>query len=222
VSHALNLVWAQHSRSETKIREFDVSGTIDEEVLWLQITMNIPETVQRVHTREHLCNVESSMSVVQHSSIVEQCAEVSSWNIFHRQIDLLIVLEGVEQSHQPLRLRSSQDISLRQDMSHLIQLEQQFLPHDFQRADLPSVSLLCQVDLTITTLTDLREDLEVAMSKACAALSESLVFSGKMVRSLGFECCRVCDCGQLLVDSCIARLSIANVREEIVVVVEEV
>lgn len=39
---------------------------------------------------------------------------------------------------------------------------------------------------------------------------------------LGFKCGRICDRGKFLVDGCISRLPIANVGEEIVVVIEEV
>ena len=40
---ALNLDRAKHPGGETEVRKFDVSSVVDEEVLWLEITMNIAQ-----------------------------------------------------------------------------------------------------------------------------------------------------------------------------------
>jgi len=80
-------------------------------------------------------------------------------------------LEGVEQFDQPLRLGSSQDISLGQNVSHFVEFEQQFLSHDLKRTDFSSVFLLSEIDLSIATLANLSQDLEVTMSKAGSALA---------------------------------------------------
>lgn len=50
-------------------------------------------------------------------------------------------------------------------MSDLIQFEQQALAHHLQRAYFLRISFLRQIDLSVAALTDLGEDLEIAMSQ---------------------------------------------------------
>jgi len=81
----------------------------------------------------------------------------------HSKVDAFVILKGVEQADQPLALSSGKDIALCQDVANLVQLEQQLLAHDLQSAHLTRVFLLGQVDLSIATLTDLCENLEVTL-----------------------------------------------------------
>lgn len=78
-----------------------------------------------------------------------------SFGTDHCEIDAAIVLKSIQQPDEPFALRVCEDISLGQNMPDLIHLKQQLLAHDFQRADFTCVFLLCQIDLTITPLTDL-------------------------------------------------------------------
>lgn len=80
-------------------------------------------------------------------------------------------MEGVEQSNKPLALRICQNVTFRQYMSNLIQFEQQLLAHDLQRANFPGIFLLSKEDLSISTLTNLCKDLEIALPETNAALS---------------------------------------------------
>lgn len=81
----------------------------------------------------------------------------------HRKVDALVVLKGVEQADQPLALSSGKDIALCQDVANLVQLEQQLLAHDLQSAHFTRILLLGQIDLSIATLADLCENLEVTL-----------------------------------------------------------
>jgi len=130
------------------------------------------------------------MAVVENASVVEEGAEVASRDVlleiivsicsmlwakvdcYHRQVDAPVVLKGVQQPNKPFALRRGQNIALRQDMSDLIELEQQILAHDFQRTDFACVLLLRQIHLTIATLTDLSENLEVSVSESSATLAQ--------------------------------------------------
>lgn len=62
-------------------------------------------------------------------------------------------------------------------MPDLIQFEEQLFAHDFERANFSSIFLLCQVDLTVSTLANLGQYLEVAMSKSGASLSKICPFT---------------------------------------------
>jgi hypothetical protein len=178
--HALNLDWTQHPSSKAKIGEFDVAGAIDQEILGLQIPMNVAQGVQSVDTGEHLCDVKSGMSVVKDASVVEQGSEVTAGHVFHGQVNLFFVLERVEQLDKPVGFGGSQNVSFGQDVSHLVQFEQQLLSHHLEGADFSSVLLLSQIDLAISALTDLRQNLEITMSESSSALAEVGTLSAKI------------------------------------------
>jgi len=181
------------------------------------------------------------MTIVQNTGVVEQCAKVTSRNVFlagissvllfffghathHSKIDTLVILESVEQAYEPLALSSGQDVALCQDVADLVQLEQQLLAHDLQGADFTCVLLLGQVHLSITTLADLREDLEVALPQPSASLAEvgtlaaQVLCEGIVVFFFGsFGRRRVL--GLELGETVLAGM---DVGKEVVVVVEEV
>lgn len=90
----------------------------------------------------------------------------------HCKVNILVVLERVQQTHEPLALGSCQDVSLGQDVADLVQLEQKLLAHYLQGAYLLRVLLLGQEYLTVTTLSDLREDLEVTLSESHTSFSQ--------------------------------------------------
>lgn len=57
-------------------------------------------------------------------------------------------------------------------MSNLVQLEEQLLAHDLQCANLPGILLLGKENLTISTLSNLCKNLEIALTKTDSSLSE--------------------------------------------------
>ena len=109
-------------------------------------------------------------------------------------------------------------------MANLIQLEQQLLAHDLQRAHLSRVLLLGQVDLAVSTLTDLCENLEIAMSQLCSPLSQIGPLASEI---LGHErVVFVFGClwrlGHARLELLCAALTLVHVAEEVEIVVEEV
>jgi hypothetical protein len=86
--------------------------------------MNITQHMQRINATEHLGNIETSMSIMQHTGVIQQCPEITTGNIFHRQIDLGVILEGIKQLDEPIALRGRENIALGENVSNLIQLEE--------------------------------------------------------------------------------------------------
>ena len=81
--------------------------------------MNIPELMQLAHSREHFADVESCVFLLEDARIVEKCSKVASRYIFHREVNMLCILKGVQQTDQPRRFRRSENVSLYEDMSDL-------------------------------------------------------------------------------------------------------
>lgn len=66
--------------------------------LGLQVTMDISQLVQLIDPHKHLGNVEPRDFLFEDTGIIEEGSEVASGNIFHREINVLRVLEGVQET----------------------------------------------------------------------------------------------------------------------------
>lgn len=109
-------------------------------------------------------------------------------------------------------------------MADLVKLEEELLTHDLESAHLTGVLLLSKKDLAIATLTDLCQDLEVAVAKSHASLAKvgslaSRVFSPHLAMSLLVG---LGGLGIFGLESSQSILSRANVGEKIKVIIEEV
>lgn len=66
-------------------------------------------------------------------------------------------------------------------MPDLVQLEKQLFAHHFQRTYFLRVLLLRQIHLSVPTLSDLRQDLEVAMAESCPTFAQVRPFSAQVL-----------------------------------------
>jgi len=73
-------------------------------------------------------------------------------------------------------------------MSNLIELEYQLLAHDLQGAHLSRILLLRKVDLSITTLPNLCEDLEITLTQADSTLSKVGTLASSIFLPQGVVC----------------------------------
>jgi hypothetical protein len=80
-SHGLNLSRGQETSSKSKVGELDMPSRVDQEVLGLKISVNVTKLMKGIDGTEHLCNIETRMSVCKYTSIVEQSAEISTRNV---------------------------------------------------------------------------------------------------------------------------------------------
>lgn len=81
------------------------------------------------------------------------------------------VLERIQKSDEPRCLDCRQDVPLDQDMLHFVHLGQGGFTHLFQRTDFPCINLSCEIDGSITTLTDLGNDGELVDTELGSSLS---------------------------------------------------
>jgi hypothetical protein len=96
----------------------------------------------------------------------------SEWETaYHCEINALLILESIEQSNQPFAVGCREDVAFCQDVSNLVQLKEQLLAHDFQGTDFAGVFLLSKIDLPVSTLSNLSENLKVAVSESRPAFS---------------------------------------------------
>jgi hypothetical protein len=109
-------------------------------------------------------------------------------------------------------------------VTNLVQLEQQFLAHDLQCTHFSRFLLLCQIYLSVATLTDLSQDLEITMSQLCSPLPQICSFSSQIFghESIILIFWSFWWLGYTLPELLRAGLTVVDVAEEVEVVVEEV
>jgi hypothetical protein len=106
------------------------------------------------------------------------CVQVRIWGVtaknsaYHSKVDALVVLERIEKLNKPLAVRRREDIALRQNVTHFVELEEEPLAHYLERDHLSRILLLRQVNLSVSTLAHLRQDLEIALPQSCSPLPQ--------------------------------------------------
>lgn len=164
------------------------------------------------------------MAVGQHTGVVKEGAEITARHVLHGKIDALVVLEGVEQPYKPFALGGSKNVSFGEDMTDFVQLEEQLFAHDLEGADFSRVLLLGQKHLAVTSLADLRQDLEVTMSETNSSLSKVCALSTSVLGphlSMGLLV-GIGRRGELVLEGIQSVLSRADIGEEVEVVVQEI
>ena len=109
-------------------------------------------------------------------------------------------------------------------MPDFVKFEQELLAHYFQGTDFSSVFLGCKIHLSVATLANLSEDLEVSMTKSRPALPKICSFSAQI-----FVFCRFvffCRSGwrgwKLGIEERFTILAVVHVAQEIKVMVQEI
>lgn len=217
-----------------------MASPIDQEVLGLKISMDVAKLMEGIDGAEHLGDIESSMAVGKHTSVVEQGSKISTRDIFlracqpyaktidsvtyHRQVNALLILKGIQQAHKSLALCVGQDITLGENVSDLVQLEQQLLAHNLQRTHLSGVLFLGEEDLTIPTLSNLRKNLKVSLSETDSALSKVGSLSANIFLPDRIVCFFWCSwgCGIFGFEVSESGLASANICQEVKIIVEEI
>jgi hypothetical protein len=141
---------------------------------------------------------------------------------YHCEVYARLVLEGIQQSDEPLAIRICENISLSQNVSNLIQFKEQRLAHNLECANLLGIPLLGQVHLTVPTLTNLCEDLEIALSQASPAFSQICTLPTKVFgqRLVVFSFWHLS--GVLFLKLIETRLTNVYIAEQVIIVIEEI
>lgn len=60
--------------------------------------MYIPQLMQLVNSGKHLAYVKPRVFLLEYARVVKEGAEVTAWDVFHCEVDVLGVLKCVEES----------------------------------------------------------------------------------------------------------------------------
>lgn len=108
--------------TQSKIAEFDVSSSIDQHIIRLDISMYVTLLMDALDGQYYLSCKKLGLSLLQHISKDEQIHEIPASEIIHDQVQIILILEGVEQLNDPLS-SICEDIPFCFEMSLLILLD---------------------------------------------------------------------------------------------------
>lgn len=58
--------------------------------------MEVAELVEFIHRSEHLADVEPGVLFLENTRVVQQRSKITTGNVFHGQVNVFRVLEGIE------------------------------------------------------------------------------------------------------------------------------
>lgn len=92
-----------------------------------------------------------------------------------------LVLERIQQPHQPRRARRGEDVALSEHVPHLVHLDEHALAQPLERTQLARVALARQKHLAVAALADLRDDVELRKAQLRAAVQQQRTLLRKVL-----------------------------------------
>jgi hypothetical protein len=68
--------------------------SINEDVVWLDISMNVVHSVHIFESEKKFSDIEASLLLGKNVFLYQQPQQVTSWNPLHSDIEMVAVLEG--------------------------------------------------------------------------------------------------------------------------------
>lgn len=137
--------------AQAEIRELDMAVLVDEDVVWLDVTVDESHLVHALNGARQLGNVEPRQLLTEHAQSDQQAHHITTRDVVHDKVQVVLVLEGVIQPHNPLVVCLSQDVSLSLDVCHLVPEKHVLLAQCLHGIERAGVHLACQTYLTERT-----------------------------------------------------------------------
>lgn len=96
--------------------ELDVSGSVEEKILWLQVSVDDSPGVEVIERLNNARSVKPGRGVVKVSSIPQDSPKLSAETGIHEHVKVLPVLERLEEPHDELAVGLLHDLLLRHDV----------------------------------------------------------------------------------------------------------
>ena len=103
--------------AQTKVAKCNVTGVVEENVFWLQITVNDVEAVQTLESAEKLGRVKAGAIDVESLLLLQVMEEFATVDKRKDQVELFRRLKGEFQRHDEGIVDLRQDRAFRQSMS---------------------------------------------------------------------------------------------------------
>lgn len=140
--------------AQTEVAQLDVSILTNYEIVRFEVPMYVIQIVHTFNGEDGLSNIEPGHVLTQDVFLHQQRHEVSSLQVFHDQVEVVLVLEGAFEFDDPWVIGEGQDIALGTDMRDLILEDHLGLLHLFDGDHLVCLPVSANADLTESTTAD--------------------------------------------------------------------
>lgn len=134
--------------TKAKIGQLYVSVSIYEDVIRLDVPVDEAHLVDALHSAGELCDVKLSQLFSEDAEPDEKAHHVPSRDVLHDEVQVVLVLERVVETHDPLIVGLSQDIPFSLHVGHLVPQQHILLTKSFHGVQRSCVLFSCQTHLT--------------------------------------------------------------------------
>ena len=124
----LGVVSPAEAGAKAKISQLYVSISVYEDVVRLDVSVDEAHLVDTLHGAGQLCDVELGQLLLEDAQSDQKAHHVPSRDVLHDKVQVVLVLEGVVETHHPLVVGLGQDVSLGLDMGYLVSEQHVLLP----------------------------------------------------------------------------------------------
>mmetsp|Transcript_32743 Transcript_32743/g.74787 ORF Transcript_32743/g.74787 Transcript_32743/m.74787 type:complete len:263 (-) Transcript_32743:102-890(-) len=153
--------------AEAKVREANMTVIGKEDVFWLQVSVDITETVQAFQREHHLGCIKPSSSLGEFFLPRQMIEEVTSTEIIHDQVQLPTGLEGTMQVHHEGVLDIGHNISFSRGVLHFLIFDHVVFVNCLHRENLSAQLFPHHHHLSKTTVTNDFQQLKVVHGQSC-------------------------------------------------------
>mmetsp|Transcript_21082 Transcript_21082/g.59974 ORF Transcript_21082/g.59974 Transcript_21082/m.59974 type:complete len:250 (+) Transcript_21082:291-1040(+) len=158
--------------AQAQVRELEVAAPVQEQVVRLEVSVDVPEGVDGFDSQNSLGGVEAGGVLREDVLLHEQGHEVSAGEELHDEVEVVLVLERVVEFNEPLGRASgagmSEDVALGPHVRHLVFEHHGLLDHGFHSVNLTRVFLLDEADLAESAFPDDAQGHKVVRGHALA------------------------------------------------------
>ena len=108
-----------------------MTRSVDEDVVRLEVSVDEVQLMDALHCQDCLGHVEASHLLREDVLLHEHVHEVSSREVLHDQIEIVLVRKGGLELDDPVGVRLGKDVPLGSDVVHLILLVHYLFGHLF-------------------------------------------------------------------------------------------
>lgn len=123
--------------AKTEVCQLYVTVSVYEDVVRLDVSVDEAHLVDALHSAGELCDVKLSQLFFKDAESDEKAHHVPSGDVLHNEVQVVLILERVVETHYPLIVGLCQNVPLSLDVSHLVSQEHVLLAeslHGVQRA----------------------------------------------------------------------------------------
>lgn len=137
----LGVVCPAEAGAEPKVRQLYVSVSVYQNVVRLDVSVDEAHLMDALQSAGELGDVKLSQLLLEDAEPDEEAHHVPAGNVLHDEVQVVLVLEGVVETHHPLVVGFGQDVPLGLYVRHLVPQQHVLLAESLHGVQRPRVLL---------------------------------------------------------------------------------